>query len=96
MKLKNYVGKCTEGDQCGYKSCLKSPCTLWNTCSITGFKSTTGRFKNMLNTAVKIVNFIKTKHLPTRMFQKLCEETGGAYTFLLHHTDNIGYPEKMC
>lgn len=61
LKLKNYVGKCTEGDQCGYKSCLKSPCTLWNTCSITGFKSTTGRFKNMLNTAVKICKFHQNK-----------------------------------
>ena len=44
-------------------------------------------FKNVLNTAVKIVNFIKTKPLQSRLFEKLCEEMGSNHKSLLLHTE---------
>ncbi|CAF4946235.1 unnamed protein product [Pieris macdunnoughi] len=44
-------------------------------------------FKTVLNTAVKIVNYIKTRPLQARLFRKLCEEMGSLHTSHLLHTE---------
>ena len=43
--------------------------------------------KNVLKAAVKIVNFIKSKPLQTRLFEKLCEEMVSNHKSLLLHTE---------
>ena len=43
-------------------------------------------FKNVLMTSVKIVNFIKSKPLQSRLFEKLCEEMGSNHKTLLLRT----------
>lgn len=41
----------------------------------------------VLNQTVKMVNYIKSRPLKCRVFEKLCLEMGSAYTSLLLHTD---------
>lgn len=43
--------------------------------------------KNVLDEAVKIVNFIKSRPLNSRIFAVLCEEMGSQFTTLLLHTE---------
>lgn len=43
--------------------------------------------KKVLDEAVKIVNFIKTRPLQSRIFAALCEEMGSAHTSLLLHSE---------
>ena len=40
-----------------------------------------------LNRVVKIVNFVKTSALNTRLFKVLCEDLGSDHTCLLYHTE---------
>ena len=44
-------------------------------------------FKNCLNTLIKMINFIKSSALNTRIFKLLCEEMGSKYDNLLYHTE---------
>ena len=50
-------------------------------------KHLSDNFKNVLNTSVKIVNFIKSKPLQSRLFEKLCEDMGSNHRTLLLHTE---------
>ncbi|KRX77526.1 Zinc finger BED domain-containing protein 5 [Trichinella sp. T6] len=43
--------------------------------------------KNALNTAVKIINFIKSKPLQSCLFEKLCEEMGSCHKSLFFHSE---------
>ena len=43
--------------------------------------------KEVLNTAVKLVNFIKASPLKTRLFEILCKEMGAEHTGFLLHTE---------
>ena len=43
--------------------------------------------KEVLDTTVKLVNFIKANPLKTRLFEILCKEMGAEYTGLLLHTE---------
>uniref|UniRef100_A0A8C4X858 HAT C-terminal dimerisation domain-containing protein n=1 Tax=Erpetoichthys calabaricus TaxID=27687 RepID=A0A8C4X858_ERPCA len=80
----NCFGICTDGARA-------IPCALWTHCSLHRealvSKALPNDFKTVLNTAVKIVNYIKTKPLQARLFQKLCEEMGSLHTSLLLHTE---------
>uniref|UniRef100_A0A0L8G9Z5 DUF4371 domain-containing protein n=1 Tax=Octopus bimaculoides TaxID=37653 RepID=A0A0L8G9Z5_OCTBM len=51
-------------------------------------------FENVLNTSVKIVNFIKSKPLQSRLFEKLCEEMGSDHKSLLLHTNMMALEGK--
>lgn len=42
--------------------------------------------KNVLDEAVKIINYIKGRPLNARLFSQLCEEMGSNHTQLLYHT----------
>ena len=44
-------------------------------------------FKNVLKTSVKIMNFINSKPLQSRLFEKLCEVMGRNHKSLLLHTE---------
>jgi hypothetical protein len=43
--------------------------------------------KNVSNTSVKMVNFIKSRPLQSRLFEKLCEEMGSIHKSLPPHTE---------
>ncbi len=99
LQWKNCVGICTDGARamCGKNSSVvtrvleQSPCDLWTHCSIHRealvSKALPDDFKTVLDTAVKIVNYIKTKPLQARLFQKLCEEMGSSHTSFIMHTE---------
>jgi len=68
-----------------------SPNASWTYCNIHReilvSKNLLDNLKVVLNTSVKIVNFIKTKPLQSRLFGKLCEEMGSSHKSLLLHTE---------
>lgn len=45
--------------------------------------------KNVLDEAVKIINFVKSQPLSTRLFTILCEDMGGIHKALFYHTEVI-------
>lgn len=67
------------------------PNASWTHCSLHRealvCKTMAEDLKNVLNTAVKIVNFIKSKPLQSRLFKKLCKEMGSLHKSLLLHTE---------
>ena len=68
----------------------RNPNASWTHCNLHRAalvsKHLSDNFKNVLNTSVKIVNFIKSKPLQSRLFEKLCEEMGSNHRTLLLHT----------
>lgn len=99
IQWKNCVGIYTDGARalCGKQSSVvtrileQSPYASWTHCSLHRealvSKALPDDFKTVLNTAVKIVNYIKTRPLQARLFRKLCEEMGSLHTSLLLHTE---------
>ncbi|KRX12581.1 Zinc finger BED domain-containing protein 5 [Trichinella nelsoni] len=69
----------------------QSPNASWTHCSIhrevLALKTISDDLKNVLNTAVKIINFIKSKPLQSRLFEKLCKEMGSCHKSLLFHSE---------
>ena len=96
IQWKNCVGICTDGarEMCGKNSSVvtrilkQSPCALWTHCSLHRealvSKALPDDFKTVLNTAVKVVNFIKTRPLQARLFSKLCNEMGSSHSSFLN------------
>jgi len=68
-----------------------SPNASWTHCNIHRevlvSKNLPDNLKMVLNTSVKIVNFIKARPLQSRLFEKLCEEMGSFHKSLLLHTE---------
>ncbi|XP_003372713.1 hypothetical protein Tsp_11702 [Trichinella spiralis] len=99
LDWRNCVGICTDGARamCRKDSGVvtrvlrQSPNASWTHCSIHRealvSKTISDDLKNVLNTAVKIINFIKSKRLQSRLFEKLCEEMGSCHKSLLFHSD---------
>ncbi|XP_003369171.1 zinc finger protein [Trichinella spiralis] len=95
----NCVGICTDGARamCGKNSGVvtrvlkQSPNASWTHCSIHReawvSKTISDDLKHVLNTAVKIINFIKSKPLRSRLFEKLCEEMGSCHKSLIFHSE---------
>ncbi|XP_050535830.1 zinc finger BED domain-containing protein 5-like [Daktulosphaira vitifoliae] len=93
------IGLCTDGARamCGKNSSVVtrmlevSPNASWTHCNIHRevlvSKNLPDNLKIVLNTSVKIVNFIKTRPLQSRLFERLCEEMGSSHKSLLLHTD---------
>ena len=50
-------------------------------------KCLSGDFKNVLNASIKIMNFIKSKPLQSRLFEKFCEEMRSNHKSLLLHRE---------
>ncbi|XP_062565796.1 zinc finger BED domain-containing protein 5-like [Armigeres subalbatus] len=99
LEWEKCVGVCTDGARamCGRNSGVVTrilklcPNASWTHCSLHRealvAKTLSDDFKNVLNTTVKIVNFVKTKPLQSRLFEKLCEDMGSDFTSLLLHTE---------
>ena len=93
------IGICTNGARaiCGRNSSVvtrileRNPNASWTYCNLHRAalisKRISDDFKNVLKTSVKIVNFIKSKPLQSRLFEKLCEEMGNNYKTLFLHTE---------
>lgn len=96
---KNCVGISSDGARalCGKNSgavtrCLqKCPNATWTHCTIHREALVSKNIPKSLNTvlitAIKIVNFIKSKPLQSRLIQKLCEEMGSVHKSLRLHTE---------
>lgn len=52
-----------------------------------GSKSLPGNLKLVFEDVLKIVNFIKSRDVNSRIFKELCKEMGEHYQVLLYHTD---------
>ncbi|XP_076337688.1 protein FAM200B-like [Tachypleus tridentatus] len=52
-----------------------------------GSKSLPGNLKLVFENVLKIVNFIKSRDVNSRIFRELCKEMGEQYQVLLYHTD---------
>lgn len=69
----------------------KNPDVLWNHCIIhreaLASKRMSPELHEVLNDAVKIINFIKSRPLNARLFRSLCEHMGAEHTQLLLHTE---------
>ncbi|XP_076348256.1 protein FAM200B-like [Tachypleus tridentatus] len=52
-----------------------------------GSKSLSGNLKLVFEDVLKIVNFIKSRDVNSRIFRELCKEVGEQYQVLLYHTD---------
>ncbi|GBM43741.1 Zinc finger BED domain-containing protein 5 [Araneus ventricosus] len=50
-------------------------------------KRISATFKSVLDEAVKIINFIKSKPLQSRIFKAMCEDMGSLHNTLLLHTE---------
>lgn len=50
-------------------------------------KSLAGNLKLVFEDVLKIVNFIKSRDVNSRIFKELCKEMGEQYQVLLYHTD---------
>jgi hypothetical protein len=65
-----------------------SPNASWTHCNlhreVPVSESMSDNLKNVLNTSVNIVNFVKSRPLQSRLFEKLCEEMRSIHKSLLH------------
>ncbi|XP_076352609.1 protein FAM200B-like [Tachypleus tridentatus] len=52
-----------------------------------GSKSLPGNLKLVFEDVLKIVNFVKSRDVNSRIFRELCKEMGEQYQVLLYHTD---------
>ncbi|XP_063049261.1 zinc finger BED domain-containing protein 5-like [Engraulis encrasicolus] len=93
------VGICTDGARAmtgrhsGVVTRVQAvaPDATWVHCSIhreaLAAKGMPTELKNVLDTTVKIVNFVKVRPLNNRIFTALCNEMGSDHTSLLLHTE---------
>ncbi|XP_078533866.1 zinc finger BED domain-containing protein 5-like [Lissotriton helveticus] len=99
LKWDNCVGICTDGapSMCGARAGLKAnvlkvaPHILWTHCMIhreaLDVRNMESELEDVLNSAVKIVNFIKTHPSRACLFANLCAEMGAEHDGLLFHTE---------
>ncbi|GBO20834.1 Zinc finger BED domain-containing protein 5 [Araneus ventricosus] len=67
------------------KNCNSTHCILHRYALVT--KRISATLKSVLDEAVKIINFIKSKPLQSRIFKAMCEDMGSLHNTLLLHTE---------
>ena len=97
LKWEKLVGFCTDGapamlgSRSGYSTLVKekNPSILTTHCVIyrQAKKTLPEELSNVLKPERKLVNFVKSKALNTRIFKKLCVELDSEYDTLLFHTE---------
>ena len=100
------VGLCTDGAHAisGYFSGLRAlvqgiaPRDKWTHCLIhpeaLASKQLNSDLNEMLETVVKIVNFIKTRHPNTRIFQRFCDNLRAERNNLLFYYNSRWLPKR--
>uniref|UniRef100_K7G4R7 DUF4371 domain-containing protein n=1 Tax=Pelodiscus sinensis TaxID=13735 RepID=K7G4R7_PELSI len=66
-------------------NCTSSHCILHRHALVV--KNISPSLKNVLDEAVQIINYIKTRPLQSRLFKIMCEDMGSQHTALLLHTE---------
>uniref|UniRef100_A0AAV2LJR0 Transposase n=2 Tax=Knipowitschia caucasica TaxID=637954 RepID=A0AAV2LJR0_KNICA len=99
LDWKKCVGVCTDGARAmtgrnsGVATRIRevAPEMRWTHCSIhreaLAVKKMPDDLKSVLDSAVKTVNFIKSRPMNARLFHVLCEEMGSEHVQLLLHTE---------
>lgn len=99
LRWEKLVGFCTDGAPAmlGSRSSIatlvkeKNPFTLTTHCVIhrqaLAIKTLSEKLATVMNLVIKLVNFVKSKALNTRIFKKLCVELDCEHDTLLFHTD---------
>uniref|UniRef100_A0A8C5FLG9 HAT C-terminal dimerisation domain-containing protein n=1 Tax=Gadus morhua TaxID=8049 RepID=A0A8C5FLG9_GADMO len=99
LDWKKCVGVCTDGARAmtgrhsGVVARIRevAPDVQWTHCSIhreaLAVKRMPAELKAVLDTAVKAVNFIKSRPMHARLFHVLCDEMGSEHVQLLLHTE---------
>jgi hypothetical protein len=68
-----------------------APDVTWNYCFIhreaLAGKGLPSKFKTVLEDSVKIINFIKTRPLNSRLFSSLCDDMGSEHKQLVLHSE---------
>ncbi|GBM63552.1 Zinc finger BED domain-containing protein 5 [Araneus ventricosus] len=67
------------------KNCNSTHCILHRYALVT--KRISATFKSVLDEAMKIINFIKSKPLQSRIFKAMCEDMASLHTTLLLHAE---------
>ena len=81
------------GRHSGVVTCVQAaaPDATWEHCSIhreaLAAKGMPVSLKDVLDTTVKLVNFVKARSLNSHIFTALCSEMGSDHMTLLLHTD---------
>lgn len=100
IKWENCVGVCTDGARAmsgeygGLQALvkIKAPNAKWTHCIIhresLAAKNITPELNSVMNIIIKVVNYIKTRPVKARFFQKLCEELGAAHTSLIYYCNS--------
>ena len=95
---KNFCGVCTDGvpamlgSKSGFQALVqkKTPNVLFTHCFIhreaLASKTLPCGLQDVLKVTIKIVNFVKSSALHTRLYRKLCEDMGSEHINLLHYT----------
>ena len=79
------------GSKSGFRALVqrKTPNVLFTHCFIhreaSASKTLPCELQNVLNITIKIVNFVKSGALYTRLFKKLCEDMGSDHVNLLYY-----------
>ena len=98
ISWKNLCGVCTDGapatlvSKSGFQALVqkKTPNVLFTHCFIhreaLASKTLPCGLQDVLKVTIKIVNFVKSSALHTRLFRKLCEDMGSELINLLYYT----------
>lgn len=93
----NCVGVCTDGARAmsgqygGLQALIKTkaPNVKWTHCVIhreaLAAKNITPELGVVMDSIIKVVNYIKTRPVKSRLFHKLCEEMGAEHTSLIYY-----------
>lgn len=99
IDLAKWCGICTDGGKSmsgcyiGLRGRVKevAPHVPWSHCCIhrqsLASKKLPTSLNEVLNEAVKVVNFVKANSTKSRLFKVLCEDMGGVHSTLLLHTE---------
>lgn len=100
IQWENCVGVCTDGARAmsgqygGLQALIKTkaPNAKWTHCIIhreaLAAKNISPELNFVMETVIKVVNFIKTRPVKARFFQKLCEDLGAVHTSLLYYCNS--------
>lgn len=96
----NCVGVCMDGARAmsgqygGLQALIKTkaPSVKWTHCVIhreaLAAKNITPELSVVMNSIIKVVNYIKTRPVKSRFFHKLCEELGAEHTSLIYYCNS--------
>ncbi|KAL4099012.1 hypothetical protein QTP88_023513 [Uroleucon formosanum] len=100
INWENCLGVCTDGARAmaghygGLQALIrqKAPEMIWTHCLIhresLASQNMCPSLKTVLQTVIKVVNYIKTRPVKARFFKKICEEMGAEHTALLFYCNS--------